>query len=290
MNETQPIQWFPGHMAKTGRLMEKNLKLVDAVAEVIDARIPASSRNPDLEKMIRGRRRVIVMNKSDLADAGRTKEWLDYFGRRGEAALAVDCRSGKGLGGFEPLVRSVLKEKIAGWERKGMKGLALRVMVVGIPNAGKSSLINRLSKGSAAAVEDRPGVTRAGRWFPVGKSLELFDTPGVLWPKFGDRRVGEHLAFTGAVKDEVLDPELLAARLLVVLRDGGYAAEVKRRYSLEEDLAALDGHGLLELVGRKRGMLLRGGEIDTLRAAVAVLDEFRGGRLGRVTLERADGG
>lgn len=290
MNGTQPIQWFPGHMAKTGRLMEKNLKLVDAVAEVIDARIPKSSRNPDLERMIRGRRRVIVMNKSDLADGGRTKEWLAYFKSRGDAALAVDCRTGRGLGGFEPLVRDVLRDRIASWERKGMKGLALRVMIVGIPNVGKSQMINRLCRGSAAAVEDRPGVTRTGRWFPVGKSLELFDTPGVLWPKLGERKVGEHLAFTGAVKDEILDPELLAERLLTVLRDGGYEAAVKRRYSLEGDLSALDGHGLLELVGRKRGMLLRGGEIDMLRAAVAVLDEFRGGKLGRITLERADAG
>lgn len=288
MSEAQPIQWFPGHMAKTGRLMEKNLKLVDAVAEVIDARIPASSRNPDLERMLRGRRRLVVMNKSDLSDAGRTKEWLEYLNRRGEAAIAVDCRSGKGLGGFEPLVRDVLKEKIAGWERKGMKGLALRVMIVGIPNVGKSSLINRLSKGKSAAVADRPGVTRSGSWFPVGKGLELFDTPGVLWPKLGDREVGEHLAFTGAVKDEVLDPERLAARLLEVLRDGGYEASVRCRYALEGDLSALNGHELLELAGKKRGMLLRGGETDTLRAAIAVLDEFRGGKLGRITLERAE--
>lgn len=287
MSAAQTIQWFPGHMAKTGRLMEKNLKLVDAVAEVIDARIPASSRNPDLERMIRGRRRVIVMNKSDLADSARTREWLDFFGRAGTPAVAVDCRSGKGLGGFEPLIRSVLKERIDGWERKGMKGLALRVMVVGIPNVGKSSLINRLSKGKAAAVEDRPGVTRTSRWFPVGKSLELFDTPGVLWPKLGDSKVGEHLAFTGAVKDEILDPELLAARLLEVLRDDGYEAELRRRYALEGDLSAAGGHDLLEMAGRKRGMLLRGGEIDSLRAAVAVLDEFRGGRFGCVTLERA---
>ena len=290
MNSAQPIQWFPGHMAKTGRLMEKNLRLVDAVAEVIDARIPLSSRNPDLEKIIRGRQRVIIMNKSDLSDAGRTKEWLNYFERRGEAAIAVDSRSGKGLGDFEPLVRKVMRDRIAGWERKGMKSLALRVMVVGIPNVGKSSLINRLSGGKAAAVEDRPGVTRSESWFPVGKSLELFDTPGVLWPKIGNRTTGEHLAFTGAVKDEVLDPEMLAEHLLEVLRDGGYEAEVRRRYSIGEDLSVLKGYEILALICKKRGMLLRGGENDLLRGAAAVLDEFRGGKLGRITLERADAG
>lgn len=289
MDEKQSIQWFPGHMTRARRQMEKSLKLVDAVAELIDARIPVSSRNPVLNKLSQSKPRVILMNKSDMADPVQTKRWIALYRAQGTPALAVDCRSGKGLNGFVPLVRGVLSDRIARWEAKGMAGRQIRVMIVGIPNVGKSSLINRLSRNGKAGVEDRPGVTRSSQWYTIGKGLELLDTPGVLWPKFGDRTVGEHLSFTGAVKDEVVDTEALTARLLELLRDS-YPEAVESRYKLEEtDLAERKGYELLALVGKKRGMLISGGEIDTERAAAAVLDEFRAGRLGRITLEPAGG-
>lgn len=286
MSEVQSIQWFPGHMTKTKRQMEKSLKLVDAVAEIIDARVPVSSRNPDLDKLIQQKSRIIIMNKCDMADAGRTAKWISYYQSKGITAIAVDCKSGKGLNAFIPAVRQVLSARIAAWEAKGMVGRTIRVMVVGVPNVGKSSLINKLSKNSKAAVEDRPGVTRSNQWFAIAKGFELLDTPGVLWPKFDDPVVGEHLAFTGAVKDDVLDTEHLASRLLELLRDE-YPAALKQRYKLEDtDLTALKGYEILELVGKKRGMLISGGEINTERAAAAVLDEFRAAKLGRITLEQ----
>lgn len=287
MSEAQSIQWFPGHMTKTKRQIEKSLKLVDVAAEIIDARIPVSSRNPVLNSLIQSKPRVILMNKSDIADPARTSRWVEYYKSQGIPALPIDCRSGKGLNGFIPLIKDVLSERIAGWESKGMVGRQIRVMVVGIPNVGKSSLINRLSKNSKANVEDRPGVTRSNQWFTIGKGFDLLDTPGVLWPKFDDKIVGERLAFTGAVKDEVVDTEHLAARLLEVLRDS-YPSAVGQRYKLgETDISKLKGYELLELIGKKRGMLISGGEIDTERASIMVLDEFRGGILGRITLEQA---
>jgi ribosome biogenesis GTP-binding protein YlqF len=274
-------------MTKTKRQIEKSLKLVDVAAEIIDARIPVSSRNPVLNSLIQSKPRVILMNKSDIADPGRTSRWVEYYKSQGIPALPIDCRSGKGLNGFIPLVKDVLSDRIAGWESKGMVGRQIRVMVVGIPNVGKSSLINRLAKNSKANVEDRPGVTRSNQWFTIGKGFDLLDTPGVLWPKFDDKIVGERLAFTGAVKDEVVDTEHLAARLLEVLRDG-YPSAVRQRYKLEEtDISELKGYELLELIGKKRGMLISGGETDTERASIMVLDEFRGGILGRITLEQA---
>ena len=215
--EAVSIQWFPGHMTRTKRQIEKSIRLVDAVAEIVDARVPVSSRNPVLHKLIQGKPRVILLNKSDMADPAETKKWLQRYRAQGTPAVAVDCRSGKGLNGFIPLVREVLRDKIAVWEEKGMVGRTIRVMVVGIPNVGKSSLINKLCRGGKAAVADRPGVTRENRWFTIGKGFELLDTPGVLWPKFEDKTVGEHLAFTGAVKDEVIDTERLAGRLLETL-------------------------------------------------------------------------
>lgn len=287
MSEAQSIQWFPGHMTKTKRQIEKSLKLVDVAAEIIDARIPISSRNPVLDQLIQNKPRVILMNKSDMADPAQTARWIDYYKSKGIPALAVDCRSGKNLNAFQPLVREVLKNRIVAWEAKGMIGRIIRVMVVGVPNVGKSSLINKLSKGGKANVEDRPGVTRSNQWFTIGKGFELLDTPGVLWPKFDDPVVGEHLAFTGAVKDDVLDMEQLAARLLEVLRDT-YPGDLIQRYKLEgEDITESKGYELLELVGRKRGMLASGGDINTERAAITVLDEFRGAKIGRVTLEQA---
>lgn len=285
MSEAQSIQWFPGHMTKTKRQIEKSLKLVDVVAEIIDARIPVSSRNPVLNNLIQSKPRVILMNKSDMADAAQTARWVDYYRSKGIAALPIDCKTGKNLNGFIPLVKNVLSDRIAQWEAKGMVGRQIRVMVVGIPNVGKSSLINRLSKNSKANVEDRPGVTRSNQWFTIGKGFDLLDTPGVLWPKFEDKIVGERLAFTGAVKDEVVDTESLAARLLEVLRDR-YPAALQQRYKLEE-VASCKGYELLEMIGKKRGMLISGGETDTERASIMVLDEFRSAKIGRITLEQA---
>jgi ribosome biogenesis GTPase A len=286
MSEAQSIQWFPGHMTKTKRQIEKSLKLVDAVAEIIDARIPVSSRNPVLNHLIQNKPRVILMNKCDMADPVQTSRWIEYYKSKGIAALPIDCRTGKGLNGFIPLVKSVLSDRIASWEAKGMVGRTIRVMVVGIPNVGKSSLINRLAKNSKANVEDRPGVTRSNQWFTIGKGFDLLDTPGVLWPKFDDKIVGERLAFTGAVKDEVVDTEHLASRLLEVLRDS-YQSALKQRYKLEDmDLSELKGYEMLERIGKKRGMLISGGEIDLERASIMVLDEFRSAKIGRITLEQ----
>lgn len=293
MAEPVGVQWFPGHMAKTRRLITESLKLVDAVAEIIDARIPVSSRNPELAGIVANKPRIILMNKADAADPAATKAWLASYRREGVPALAVDCRSGRGLNGFLPLVRETLRPRLEQLAAKGMAGRPLRVMVVGIPNVGKSSFINRMAGGSRAKVADRPGVTRGNQWVTAGKGIELLDTAGVLWPKFDDPLVGERLAFTGAVKDVVTDVELLAARLLSYLADrypdsltGRYKIDLSADTSETEEQSNLpEGVVLLERVGRRRGMLLPGGEIDTERAAVMVLDEFRGGVLGRFTLE-----
>ena len=288
MSEAQTIQWFPGHMTRTKRQIEKSLKMVDIVAEIIDARVPVSSRNPILKKLIGDKPRLILMNKSDMADSAATARWIAYYKQKGVKAIALDCRTGKGVNGFMPAIREVLQDQIARWEAKGMTGRPIRVMVVGIPNVGKSSLINKMCRGGNAGkadVQDRPGVTRQNRWFTIGKGFELLDTPGVLWPKFDDPIVGERLAFTGAVKDDVVDVESLASRLLEVLRET-YPQAMAARYKLEGmDLSEMQGYELLELVGRKRGFLISGGEINTERAAITVLDEFRSGKLGKITLE-----
>lgn len=286
MSEAQSIQWFPGHMTKTKRQIEASLKLVDAVAEIIDARIPVSSRNPVLSQLIQNKPRVILMNKCDMADPTQTSRWIEYYKSKGIPAIPIDCRTGRGLNGFIPLIKSVLSDRIASWEAKGMVCRQIRIMVVGIPNVGKSSLINRLGKNSKANVEDRPGVTRSNQWFSIGKGFDLLDTPGVLWPKFEDKIVGERLAFTGAVKDDVIDTQQLAGRLLEMLRDS-YPDAMKQRYKFEDtDISQLKGYELLELTGKKRGMLISGGEIDTERASIMVLDEFRSAKLGRITLEQ----
>lgn len=284
--EVSPVQWFPGHMAKTRRRITEDLKLVDVVAELLDARIPQSSANPELKKIINQKPRVVLLNKSDLADPQKTARWVEHYASLGVKAIPLDCKTGKGVPAFYNGLRETLKDRIAAWEKKGMIGRPIRVMVVGIPNVGKSSLINRLA-GSAgkAEVQDRPGVTRQNHWFTVGKGFELLDTPGVLWPKFEDPIVGEHLAFTGAVKDEILDREGLAARLLELLMQL-YPNAVNTRYKTDFSPADnLPGYELLERIGRKRGMLISGGEIDTERAANTVLDEYRGGLLGKITLE-----
>lgn len=289
MSEAQNIQWFPGHMTRTKRQIEKSLKMVDIVAEILDARIPVSSRNPILGKLIGNKPRLILMNKSDMADSAATARWIAHYKEKGIKAIALDCRTGKGINNFMPAIREVLQEQIARWEAKGMTGRPIRVMVVGIPNVGKSSLINKMCRGGNAGkadVQDRPGVTRQNRWFTIGKGFELLDTPGVLWPKFDDPIVGERLAFTGAVKDDVVDVEGLASRLLEVLRDT-YPQAMIARYKLEGiDISQMQGYELLELVGRKRGFLISGGEINTERAAITVLDEFRSGKLGKITLEQ----
>lgn len=286
MKEAQSIQWFPGHMTKTRRQMEKSLKLVDAVVEIVDARIPESSRNPVLDQIIQRKPRVILLNKADMADPVQTSRWMDFYKTKGLFAIGVDCRGGKGLNQLIPTVRLALKEKIAAWEQKGMVGRTIRVMVVGIPNVGKSSLINRMAKSGRAVVEDRPGVTRDNRWFTISKGFEMLDTPGVLWPKFEDKLVGEHLAFTGAVRDEVVDVEWLACRLIEELRYT-YPNALRERYKMQDiDLEPLQSYEILEQIGKNRGMLISGGEINTERAAIAVLDEFRGAKLGRITLEQ----
>lgn len=289
MSEAQTIQWFPGHMTKTRRKIQASLKLVDAVAEIIDARIPVSSRNPELHKIIENKPRIILMNKCDMADPSQTARWVSYYQKEGVLAIPVDCKSGRGLNQFIPKVRELLKDRIIQWEQKGMVNRTIRVMIVGIPNVGKSSFINRMAKQDRAKVEDRPGVTRGNQWFTIGKAFDLLDTPGVLWPKFDDPNVGEKLAFTGAVKDQIVDTEQLASRLLEVLRDE-YSAMLAARYKLEKyDLRPLQGYELLELIGRKRGMLASGGEIDTERASIMVLDEFRSAKLGKITLEQVNG-
>ena len=289
MSEAQTIQWFPGHMTKTRRKIQASLKLVDAVAEIIDARIPVSSRNPELHKIIENKPRIILMNKCDMADPSQTARWVSYYQKEGVLAIPVDCKSGRGLNQFIPKVRELLKDRIIQWEQKGMVNRTIRVMIVGIPNVGKSSFINRMAKQNRAKVEDRPGVTRGNQWFTIGKAFDLRDTPGVLWPKFDDPNVGEKLAFTGAVKDQIVDTEQLASRLLEVLRDE-YSAMLAARYKLEKyDLRPLQGYELLELIGRKRGMLASGGEIDTERASIMVLDEFRSAKLGKITLEQVNG-
>ncbi|MDD6489129.1 MAG: ribosome biogenesis GTPase YlqF [Clostridia bacterium] len=288
MEELKSIQWFPGHMTKTKRQIESQLKLVDAVAVLLDARVPYSSCNPDLRSVINNKPRLVVMNKCDMADPVETKKWLSVFKQNNINAIALDCKSGKGLNAFIPTVKSVLSDRIKAWESKGMTGRTIKVMVVGIPNVGKSSFINRMSKQNRAKVEDRPGVTRGNQWFTIGKGFDLLDTPGVLWPKFDDKSVGEKLAFIGSVKDDVLDTEHLAGRLLEYLRDN-YPEPLCARYKLtKDDIQNIEGYEILEKVGRKRGMLISGGEINTERAAITVLDEFRNATLGKLTLDKAE--
>ena len=285
MSEMQNIQWFPGHMTKTKRQIQASLKLVDAVAEILDARIPLSSKNPDLQKLIQNKPKVVLLNKCDMANQTATSRWIDYYASQGITAIAVDCKSGKGLNKFAPAVNNVLAERRERLKAKGMVNPMLRIMIVGIPNVGKSSFINRVAKQNRAKVEDRPGVTRGNQWYSIAKNIEMLDTPGVLWPKFDDKIVGERLAFTGAVKDQILDTELLAVRLLDFLRSLK-PADFIARFKLEDiDLDAIDSYELLNVIGKKRGMLISGGEINTERAAIMLIDEFRSGKLGRITLE-----
>ncbi len=280
----QNVQWFPGHMAKTRRLIKECLPQVDAVTEVVDARVPESSRNPELSSLIGDKPRIVLLNKCDVADDRATKRWVEHYKKSSAAVLAVDCKSGKGLEKFIPLMREVLKEKIEKNEARGMAGKPLRIMVVGIPNTGKSSFINKMAGRNRAEVADKAGVTRHNRWFVIGNGIELLDTPGVLWPKFDDPKVGDKLAFIGSVKDTVVDSETLAVRLLEIMQTE-YADRLSERYKIS-DFADLQAWEIMELIGKKRGMLVKGGEIDYTRVSVMLLDEYRGGKLGKITLDR----
>ncbi len=274
------IQWFPGHMTKTRRLIEADLKMVDAVVEVIDARIPQSSRNPIIDELCGGKPRIMIMNKCDVADDKATALWKKFFEKRGMTVIVCDCRTGKGLNSFLPSVKRLLSELIERRKARGMIGKALRLMVVGIPNVGKSSFINRMANSKKTKVGDRPGVTRGKQWVSIDKDVELLDMPGILWPKFEDKLVAQRLAFTGAIKDEIMDTEALARALgETLLRN--YESLVKTRYKI-----AGEGDILTE-IAKARGMLVSGGEPDTERAAATLLDEFRGGKIGRITLDSA---
>lgn len=278
MSDAGNIQWFPGHMTKTRRLIEADLKMVDAVVEVTDARIPESSRNPIMDELVGTKPRVMIMNKCDVADERATAAWRKYYESRGICVIVCDCRSGKGINRFLPTVKKLLSELIERRKARGMVGKALRLMVVGIPNVGKSSFINRMANSKKTKVGDRPGVTRGKQWVSIDKDVELLDMPGILWPKFDDKDVAQRLAFTGAVKDEVMDTVALARALgEVLLRD--YPGLVKARYKI-----AGEGDILCE-IARARGMLISGGEPDVERAAATLLDEFRGGKIGRITLD-----
>lgn len=282
------IQWYPGHMTRTRRRMADSLKQVDAVCEVVDARIPQVSRNPDMDDIAGNKPRLMVMNRTDLADPEMTKQWAAYYRRKGYAVLTTDAKSGAGVAKFSNAVRSLLAEKIRMWREKGQTGRSVKVMVVGIPNVGKSTFINKVLGRKSAKAADKPGVTRGQQWFRVENGLELLDTPGILWPKLDDERTGIYLAVTGAVKDDVVDVETLACHLMEILYHRAPELLVNRyKIQLPDEKEEFDflGYELLMRAGRKRGFLISGGEIDTERMARILLDEFRGGKLGRITLE-----
>lgn len=281
---TQIIQWYPGHMTKTKRRIEKDLKLVDAVAEIIDARIPVSSRNPDIARLTSGKPRIVLLNKCDMADRRATDRWVTALSSENVRAIPVDCKSGRGVDKFVPVLNELLQERIEAYKAKGMVNPSMRVMIVGIPNVGKSTFINRVAKHTKAVSADRPGVTRGNQWFTVSRGFEMLDTPGVLWPRFDDQTVGEHLAFTGAIKSDVMDTELLAIRLIDLLKTLD-APEFSERYQLSAEELELPSYELLGVIAKHRGMLIAGGEADTERAAYTLLDEFRAAKLGRITLE-----
>ena len=280
------IQWFPGHMTKAQRMIEENVRLVDAVCEILDARIPRSSRNPDIDRLAAGKPRLVILNRCDLADPAVTKKWAAYFREQGLAVLETDARSGRGVNAFPAAVRELLRDKLAEYERKGQSGRGLKVMVLGIPNVGKSTFINKVAGRKAAAAGDKPGVTRGRQWISIDRSLDLLDTPGILWPKFDSQEVGEMLAVTNAIKSDVLDRETLAANFMLRLR-ALYPEAIEKRYGFTPDPEA-NGFELLEQAARKRGFLVSRGEVDTERMANTLLDEYHGGKLGRLTLERPE--
>lgn len=276
------INWFPGHMKKTQREIKENLKLVDAVIEIRDARIPRSSANPDIDKLLQNKPRIILLNKKDLTEKKATNEWIKYLTKDNVKVLEVNCLQGEGLKNIKPVLMELLKEKHNRLKAKGMAKIVTRVMVVGIPNCGKSTLINKLAKNNIAKTGDRPGVTKSKQWIKTSLDIELLDTPGVLWPKFEDEEIALNLAFTGAIKDEVMDTEELAYRLVQRLQEY-YPENLKERYKIEEIFE--DPLDTLNAIARKRGCLIRGGEIDYNRISVILLDEFRGGKIGKITLE-----
>ncbi|MBR6708851.1 MAG: ribosome biogenesis GTPase YlqF [Clostridia bacterium] len=284
---SQIIQWFPGHMAKTRRLITENLGSVDLVIELLDARIPQSSKNPEIARLCGTKPTVTLLNKASLADPAMSAAWAAHYRSETSRAILCDCVTGEGLGQLMPAIRELLAEKLERWAQKGMHGRRLKAMVVGIPNVGKSSLINRLAGHSRAKVENRPGVTRDKQWVSTSIGIDLLDMPGVLWPKFDDRLTGENLALTGAIKDDILDIETLGVLLCDRLRDA-YPALLAARYKL--DLAAIASAetpaDLFEMIGRRRGFLVSGGEIDTERTANMLLDEFRAAKIGRITLDK----
>ena len=284
--QMQGLSWFPGHMTKTKRMIVAEIKHMDAVCEIVDARIPLASRNPDVDEMVGDKPRMMVLNRVDQADPRQTKRWAAYFRNKGYAVLEANAKGGMGTAQFAGAVRELLRDKLASYAEKGQVGRVVRVMVLGIPNVGKSTFINKVAKRRTAKAEDRPGVTRSKQWVPVDSTLELLDTPGILWPKFEDPQVGIHLAFTDAIKDDVMDLEELACYLMEYLGKR-YADVLSERYKIEAEQEDT-GYDLLIKAGRKRGFLMRGAEVDTERMARILLDEFRGGKLGRFTLETVE--
>lgn len=284
--EKMNIQWFPGHMTKAQRMIEENISLVDAACEILDARIPNASRNPDIDTLAADKPRLVILNRCDLADDNATKRWKRYFEDRGLSVIECDARSGRGVGAFVPAVRRLLSDKIAQYEAKGQSGRALRVMILGIPNVGKSTFINKVAGRKAALAGDRPGVTRGKQWISIDRSLDLLDTPGILWPKFDNQQVGELLAITNAIKSDVIDRETLAANFMLRLRDN-YPEALEARYKFKPDANA-NGFELLEQCAKKRGFLVSRGEYDTERMASTLLGEYHEGKLGKITLELPD--
>lgn len=283
---TNPIQWFPGHMAKTKRMMRECLSEVDLIIELIDARIPYSSKNPEIDGLINNKPKITVLTKSTLADPNLTRRWVDYYAKKGEKVVVIDSTAGIGIEALAEAVRELMAEKLERYHLKGMDGRKLKAMIVGIPNVGKSSLINRIAGNKKAKVEDRPGVTVDKQWVPTKIGFDLLDMPGVLWPKFEDQRVGENLAMTGAIKDQILDTEEIAMILCSRLMQVAPEAFMSRYRLTVDETEGLDSYDLFELVGRKRGLLISGGEINHKRCADMLLDEFRGGKIGRITLEK----
>lgn len=281
--EKMNIQWFPGHMTKAQRMIEENLSMVDAVCEILDARIPYSSRNPDIDRLAGDKPRLVILNRVDLADPQMTARWRKYFESRGLAILETDAKSGKGVGSFAPAVRRLLKDKLAAYEAKGQVGRPLRVMILGIPNVGKSTFINRVAGRKAAIAGDKPGVTRGKQWINIDQGLDLLDTPGILWPKFDSQEVGEMLAITNAIKADVLDKETLGANFMLRLREL-YPKAIEERYKFVPD-PDMNGFELLEQAAKKRGFLVSRGEYDIERMANTLLCEYHDGKLGRLTLE-----
>lgn len=277
------LQWYPGHMAKTRRLIEDNLKMIDVVVEILDARVPYSGRNPNFDDILKNKPRLLVMNKADLADKDRTNKWIEWYRSRGVKVIPISCATGQGINKVLAEARELVRERI---ERDAEKGRTrtLKLMMAGIPNVGKSSLINRLTGRAGTKTGDRPGVTKGKQWIRIKGDAELLDTPGILPPKFEDQKLAERLAFTGAIKDEIINTELLAYSLCEYLRDN-YREELCARYKIKDDISELHGYEILELIGRRRGFVISGGEVDMERAANMVLDELRGCKIGNITLE-----